>query len=459
MVFDWSKFKYKVVVIDDDPTGSQSVHGCLLLLQWDVESLLTGLNHPSPLLFILANTRSLAPQDASSRNKEIVSNLDAALKYLSIGRDSILLISRGDSTLRGHGFVEPLVLSDIFGPFDATVHCPAFLDGGRTTVNGLHLLHGQPVHTTPFAHDSLFSFSTSYLPDWLEEKSSGFINSRSVELITTSELDYACVNGVSFLVDRLRSFNNNVHVVLDALRESHLSIFSTAIYDLYREKRFLFRCSASLVKALGDPGPPLLTPYQLASLRRSTAHRSSPGLVLVGSFVPLTDSQLAYLLSQSQCVGLEVSVITIANLLESKSSASLLLDLHAQLLTKLQSILDSGLTPVVFSSRGQITFSSEYLARRFSREMARFMGHLVSSVASQLGYLITKGGLTTQTLLADCLVLPALQLEGQLLPGLSLVRPINGALQGLPILTFPGNLGSPGTLLESWQLLESCRSR
>ena len=458
MVFDWSKFKYKVVVIDDDPTGSQSVHGCLLLLQWDVESLLTGLNHPSPLLFILANTRSLTSEDALSRNKEIVSNIDAALKFLSIGRDSILLISRGDSTLRGHGFVEPLVLSQLFGPFDGTVHCPAFLDGGRTTVNGLHLLHGQPVHTTPFARDPLFGFSTSYLPDWLEEKSSGYINSLSVELITTSDLDYALVNGVSFLVERLRSFNHNVHVVLDALCESHLSIFASAIYDLYREKRFLFRSAASLVKALGDPGPPLLTSNQLASLRRSTTHRSSPGLVLVGSFVPLTDSQLACLLSQPHCVGLEVPVAKFAQLLDSKNSPSLLFDLHAELLSKLQSILDSGLTPVVFSSRGQITFSSEYSARRFSCELARFMGLLASSVASELGYLITKGGLTTQTLLADCLTLSALQLEGQLLPGLSLVRPINGELRGLPIVTFPGNLGSSCTLLESWQLLESCRS-
>ena len=58
-------------------------------------------------------------------------------------------------------------------------------------------------------------------------------------------------------------------------------------------------------------------------------------------------------------------------------------------------------------------------------------------------------------MLADGLGLDAVQLEGQLLPGLSLVRPSQGPHAGLPILTFPGNLGDAGTLLEAWQWMES----
>ena len=53
----------KVVVIDDDPTGSQTVHSCPLLLGWDRESLRRGLRHPSPLLFLLADTRALTPEE------------------------------------------------------------------------------------------------------------------------------------------------------------------------------------------------------------------------------------------------------------------------------------------------------------------------------------------------------------------------------------------------------------
>ena len=83
------------------------------------------------------------------------------------------------------------------------------------------------------------------------------------------------------------------------------------------------------------------------------------------------------------------------------------------------------------------------------------MGRLAAAVAPDLGYLISKGGITTQTLLGDGLQLKAVQLEGQLLPGLSVVRPSEGRFNGLPILTFPGNLGQADTLLAAWQRMES----
>ena len=69
----------KVVVIDDDPTGSQTVHGCLLLLHWDVSTLRYGLRHSSPLLFILAGTRAMSAESAAARNQEICYHLDFAL--------------------------------------------------------------------------------------------------------------------------------------------------------------------------------------------------------------------------------------------------------------------------------------------------------------------------------------------------------------------------------------------
>ena len=46
----------KIIVFDDDPTGSQTVHSCLLLLQWDVETLRLGLKDKAPIFFILANS-------------------------------------------------------------------------------------------------------------------------------------------------------------------------------------------------------------------------------------------------------------------------------------------------------------------------------------------------------------------------------------------------------------------
>ena len=61
----------KIIVFDDDPTGSQTVHGCSLLLKWDKDILTKGLNDSSQLLFLLTNTRSLSPQMAEKRIREI----------------------------------------------------------------------------------------------------------------------------------------------------------------------------------------------------------------------------------------------------------------------------------------------------------------------------------------------------------------------------------------------------
>ena len=446
----------KVVVIDDDPTGSQTVHSCPLLLEWDEETLRRGLRHPSPLLFLLADTRALTPEAAAARNRDIVRHLDEALAAEGLGRGDVLLVSRGDSTLRGHGVLEPDTLQEAFGPFDATFHIPAFLEGGRTTRNGIHLLNGEPVHTTAFAKDRIFGFSTSDLAAWLEEKSGGLIRPAEVQRIHGRELDAAGGAGLPGLIDRLRSLQGNVAVVVDAERQAQLDALAAAVRALRSEKRFLFRSAASLVKALADPGPPPLNGADLASLRRGNGDGALlPGLVVVGSYVPLADQQLERLLVEPGCRGVELPVPRIARVLEGPTPDLLLADLERVWLQQLQELLGAGLTPVLFTSRGELRCASEQEGRRLSCALAELMARLAAALAPDLGYLISKGGTTTQTLLSKGLGLTAVQLEGQLLPGLSLVRPSEGRHAGLPILTFPGNLGSADTLRDAWQRMEA----
>ena len=446
----------KIVVVDDDPTGSQTVHNCPLFLRWDVQSLRHWLRDSSSLLFLLANTRALAPDEVSRCNRSIASQLDQALNAEGLDRRDVLLVSRGDSTLRGHGFLEPYVLADCFGPFDATFHCPAFFEGGRTTVDGTHFVYGLPVHTTPFAGDARFGFSTSYLPSWLESKSDYLISEHLVERISISELNSSSVEALERLVNRLRTFTDNVSVVLDAESAEHLSLFASAVHLLRREKRFLFRSAASLVKALASLGPPPFSTSGLAGLRRRDFDDCPlPGLVMVGSHVPLADTQLQHLLAHPMCAGVEIPVRKFASVLDCARTDLMLIDLERNWLERLRSLLVLGKTPVLFSGRGELRFGSDIQLRRFSRELARLMSRLAAALAPDLGYIISKGGTTTQTLLAEGLSLSSVHLEGQLLPGLSLVRPTEGNFSGLPILTFPGNLGLPETLLEAWQLMEA----
>jgi uncharacterized protein YgbK (DUF1537 family) len=111
----------KIIVIDDDPTGSQTVHSCPLLLRWDAATLAAGLRHPSPLLFLLANTRALAPEAAAERVRQICRALAAALPLAGIER--WWLVSRGDSTLRGHFPLEVEVIAAELGPFAILAAC------------------------------------------------------------------------------------------------------------------------------------------------------------------------------------------------------------------------------------------------------------------------------------------------------------------------------------------------
>ncbi|HEY9883983.1 MAG TPA: four-carbon acid sugar kinase family protein, partial [Thermosynechococcaceae cyanobacterium] len=74
----------KIIVLDDDPTGSQTVHSCLLLMQWDVETLRLGLADDAPIFFVLTNTRALTPEKAAAITREVCHNLKVAIDLEAI---------------------------------------------------------------------------------------------------------------------------------------------------------------------------------------------------------------------------------------------------------------------------------------------------------------------------------------------------------------------------------------
>ena len=478
----------KIVVFDDDPTGSQTVHSCPLLLRWDAASLRQGLADPSPLLFLLVNTRDLPPEQARARLTTLCRTLQPLLAEAGAAGtiDRWLVVSRGDSTLRGHFPLESEVIDAELGPFAASFLVPAFLSGGRTTAAGVHLLHGEPVHRSAFAQDRLFGYGTSFLPAWVAEKTAGAIPAEAVQRIDRSELEAAVAEreggeskGFQSLVGRLADLTGNPWVVVDGERPAQLAAFAAAVDQASDPaagpvskgdgmaaaaptpgpRRFLFQSAASLITALAALPPQPLDPYGLAAMRRRSPQGVPlAGLVLVGSHVPLADAQLAALLAEPACGGVELEVAKVARVLAGPLPDRLLPSLEAAWLERLQAVVARGQTPVLFTSRGELACSSPAERRALGEALAGLMARLAARLAPQLGYLISKGGITSQTLLADGLELALVRLEGQLLPGLSLLRPagvgVPGALAGLPLITFPGNLGDGQTLLESWRLME-----
>ncbi len=442
----------KVIVLDDDPTGSQTVHSAPLLLRWDQDSLRRGLRHPSPLLVVLANTRALEPDAARERVREICRALRLVLAELEAAGEleRWLVVSRGDSTLRGHFPLEVEAIQAELGPFDATLLAPAFLPGARTTRGGVHYLQGEPVHTSEFARDRLFGFSSSFLPEWVAEKTRNSIPAASVERLDLAELD----GSAPALQDRVDSFSAQRVVAVDAERPEQLAALGEAVWR--SERRLLFQSAASLINGLVPLPPQPLDPAGLAALRRcGLSGKRLPVLVVVGSHVPLADHQLAQLLQEPACEGVEIPVAKLARVLDGPAAPELIRSLERSWLEQLQAALDRGRTPVMFSSRGELVCASAEERRRFGLELAALMARLAAALAPQLGLIISKGGITTHTLLADGLGLDWVELQGQLLPGLSVVlTPSDATVPGLPVITFPGNLGDASGLRQAWRLME-----
>ena len=165
----------KVVVLDDDPTGTQTVHDTIVLTEWSVPALVRELESADPVCYILTNSRSVSEPEAIALNREIARNLRRASEQS--GRPCAV-ISRSDSTLRGHYPAETDALAEAAeSPPEATLIIPAFMAGGRYTIRGAHYVEEGavlvPAARTPYAKDAVFGYQQSDLRRWVEEKTGG----------------------------------------------------------------------------------------------------------------------------------------------------------------------------------------------------------------------------------------------------------------------------------------------
>ncbi len=424
----------KIIVLDDDPTGSQTVHSCLLLMQWDVETLRLGLRDAAPIFFILTNTRSLRPQQARDITREACQNLKEAIRLENI--QDFLVVSRSDSTLRGHYPVETDAIADILGPFDAHFLVPAFFEGGRTTRDSIHYLMvngvDTPVHETEFAKDSVFGYSTSYLPDYVEEKTAGRIQSNQVERFVLSDVR----SGVE---SRLLELTNNTCGCVDADVQADLDQFATDILSAATQgKRFLFRSAASLLTALAKLPPQPIAPAEMATYVRE----GKPGAVIVGSHVKKTTEQLQALLNEPGTIGIEIAV---ERLLTEPDGFSALLQAA---MTSAQAAHNAGQTPVIYTSRVELTFENVETRLQFGESVSNLLMAILGHLPDTIGFLISKGGITSNDTLSQGLALRSAFLLGQVIPGVSMVRtaPDHPQFPNLPVVLFPGNVGDTNAL-------------
>ncbi|AFY67948.1 four-carbon acid sugar kinase family protein [Geitlerinema sp. PCC 7407] len=432
----------KIIVLDDDPTGSQTVHSCLLLTRWDVETLCLGLRDEAPIFFVLTNTRSLPPEQAAAVTREVCHNLKIAIAQAGV--HDFLVVSRSDSTLRGHYPIETDVIAEELGPFDAHFLVPAFFEGGRFTRESVHYLMVKgvptPVHETEFAKDSVFGYHHSYLPDYVAEKTQGRIAAAAVERFLLADVR-------SDSRDRLRHLANNQCAAVDAETQADLDRFAADVLAVAAEgKRFLFRSAASLLTALAALPPQPVAPEAMAKYTRQGA----PGAVIVGSHVRKSTEQLEHLLQEPGVVGIEVAVERLRDEGTQAQAA-----LRSEAIAQAEAAHAAGKTPVIYTSRRELTFETTQARLDFGANVSALLMEIVRGLPPTLGFLISKGGITSNDVLSTGLALRTARLLGQVLAGCSLVRTPTDhpRFPDLPVVLFPGNVGDADGLATVYRRL------
>ncbi|KAK5074238.1 hypothetical protein LTS08_005193 [Lithohypha guttulata] len=440
-----------LVVLDDDPTGTQTCHDINVLTQWDVSLLsstfTSDLTTKTRGFFILTNSRALHPPEAKSLIAEICNNLLAASKATGTDFEVVL---RSDSTLRGHFPLEAEVSeSALDRKADCWILAPFFLQGGRYTIDDVHYVaEGDklvPAGQTPFAQDASFGYKSSNLRDWVVEKSRGSINANNVKALSLTDIRSG---GPDEICKQLLSFSKGSVVVVNAAAEEDMDVVVLGILEAAsRGRRFLYRSGAALVSArLGiKPIPP-------KSADALHLDKNVGGLIIAGSYVPKTTAQLKALREKA---GDKLTTIELQvdELLESETSAN---SAVSQAIHQAEGEIQKGQDVLVMTSRKLITGKDERESLNIGGVIARNLVRFLQELKTRPRYVIAKGGITSSDMATKGLKMRRATVIGQAAPGVPLWECFEDTSKwaGIPYIVFPGNVGSEDTLFEvvrGWQ--------
>jgi uncharacterized protein YgbK (DUF1537 family) len=413
-------------------------------MKWDMDTLRLGLQDDTPIFFILTNTRALTPQQAAQVTQEVCQNLQKAIA--AEGIEDFLVVSRSDSTLRGHYPVETDIIAQELGDFDAHFLIPAFFEGGRITKDSIHylIIDGvpTPVHETEFAKDSVFGYHYSYLPEYVAEKTKGKIPATRVERFLIEDIRQGSL-------ERLKKLEGNQCAVVDGETQADLDQFAKDILTATAQgKRFLFRSAASILTALAQLGDQPVAADQMNQYKPT----DNVGVILVGSHVQKSTRQLKELLKEANVTGIEVDVTRLRDFPPQREQ------ILQEILENVNQAYQSGQTPVIYTSRQELTFNTIQERLDFGVKVSSLLMDIVQKLPSDIGYLISKGGITSNDVLSTGLNLKSVRLLGQILAGCSIVRTEadHPLFPNLPVVLFPGNVGDDQGLVTVYRRLHHC---
>lgn len=442
--------KRKIVVLDDDPTGVQTVNGIYVYTAWDTGTMLEAFRSPEQMFFILTNSRGLTVPESRRQHEEIARNLAAASNASGI---DYLLLSRGDSTLRGHWPMETEVLRNTLEPltgkqYDGEVIYPFFPEGGRYTVNSVHYVRqGEllvPAGQTEFAKDKSFGYEASSLPAWCEEKSAGRYPAGACCRIDLPLLRSGDSDRIAAKLASVKRFEK---IVVDSIDYEDTAVFVTALCRALEEgKEFLFRCAAALPKVLGSvPDRPLLKREDLLD-----ADNRNGGIILVGSHVDRTSRQLAAL-RESACP-IAFLEFNQHRVLESGG----LEDEADRVLRQAEALLSTGKSVAVYTRRERLDLDSADSDRQLqiSVRISDALTGIIGNLSVRPSFIVAKGGITSSDIGTKALHVRKALVKGQIRPGIPVWQTgEESKFPGLPFVIFPGNVGDDLDLLRIADIL------
>jgi uncharacterized protein YgbK (DUF1537 family) len=429
---------YKIVVLDDDPTGTQTVRDLPVLTHWSQGALEAELKGEFPAFFILTNSRSLPQNEACELAREIGASLQIASKNTGV---RAVVISRSDSTLRGHFPAEVDASAEALGKQNLPyLVIPFFLEGGRYTINDIHYVkEGDqlvPAAQTPFARDAAFGFSNSNLKQYVEEKTAGKIPSGDVHSVTLNDIR---IGGPARVSEILRSIPPRSACIINAASYRDMEVVVAGLIEVENEGyEFLYRTAASFVRTRTglDEGEGLLPGAELVS------QSANGGLFVIGSYVPKTTTQVSQLFEQTDVEPIEIEVSALLNADSREKEIKRVTELTSQ-------TLKSGKDAAIYTSRELITGPDGAASLKIGHTVSDSLVRIVKNIGVQPRYLVAKGGITSSDVATEALGIRRAMVIGQALPGVPAWR--CGRETRYPAMTyivFPGNVGDDDALAQ-----------
>lgn len=428
----------KIVVLDDDPTGTQTVHGISVLTGWDVDSLITVLSEPESIVYILTNSRSLSLDQAQELNRELVRNLVTASRSTE---RKFSIISRSDSTLRGHfpGEVEA-ILEALDQDVDGILIIPFFEEGGRFTAGDIHYVEEEgglvPAGETEYARDASFGYHSSNLRHWVCEKYQPRVN---IEDVASISLELVRRGGPLAVERALLALQECRLCVVNAASYRDIEVIVTGLLRAEDQgKRFIFRTAASFVRVRGGIQPRgLLRPDDLGVVPGACG-----GLIIAGSYIQKSTLQIEALQALDSVRSLEVSVPVLLDV--TRRSA----EIHRVAL-EASRLLISGRDVCVYTSRQVVSGTDARESLQISAAISQALVEIVRSIEIPPAWIIAKGGITASDIATQALQVKIARVMGQIAPGVSVWRTAKDSRwPEMVYIVFPGNVGGPQAIAQ-----------